>query len=543
MKLLREFNALSYDKDAVKKSRAKNDGKIILSGILQRADVLNQNGRVYPRAILEREVRNYQKFINENRSLGECVPPGTEILIEGGWKKIEDVIPGEKAYTLNLFNNDIELQTVKETVERQHEECLYKFYSRTFEMTITSGHKVVLWDRNNQIYILTAEELREGLEKNDSKILHSTIKRTGVWRGKEEEYYQISDKKVKTEDWAAFLGIFIAEGSSGGSAGGKITNRVEIVQVKSESTEAIHQLLKKLPWKFSHDFWNGKTRFLINDQGLHNHLSKLGNCYQKFIPAYAKQWSPHLLEILFQWMLIGDGRNRKKPNGELIRELYTTSTRLANDTAELIVKLGSGASIHTRIQKDRMIEGREILAKNSKPLFIISEHDSTGVCCSQFKFEKIPYSGKVYCVRVPNQTWLMKQNGRILWTHNCDHPEQSVVNLKNVSHVVREAKMENDGTVYGKLELLDTPSGKIAQNLVEAGITLGVSSRGVGSTKQKEGADYVQEDFVLICWDLVQEPSTSSAFLLPENKIININNILNKSDRIDRIINDILSWK
>lgn len=127
-----------------------------------------------------------------------------------------------------------------------------------------------------------------------------------------------------------------------------------------------------------------------------------------------------------------------------------------------------------------------------------------------------------------------------------DHPESSVINLKNVSHVVTEATIDEEGIVRGKLELLDTPQGKTAQSLVESGIILGISSRGVGSTKHEGGNDYVQEDFILIGFDLVSEPSTPNAFMLPENKNISrtdLRKILSRSDRIDRAINEILGWK
>ena len=126
-----------------------------------------------------------------------------------------------------------------------------------------------------------------------------------------------------------------------------------------------------------------------------------------------------------------------------------------------------------------------------------------------------------------------------------DHPDSSVVNLKNVSHVIKEAYLER-GVVYGTVELLDTPSGKILQSLVESGVKLGISSRGVGSVKKQGDYHIVQDDFQLICWDYVSEPSTPGAFMLPEGRTINsseLRTIFNKSDRIDRIINDILILK
>jgi hypothetical protein len=127
----------------------------------------------------------------------------------------------------------------------------------------------------------------------------------------------------------------------------------------------------------------------------------------------------------------------------------------------------------------------------------------------------------------------------------CDHPDSSVVELKNVSHIVKAAYMEGD-IVYGSIEILDTPSGKIIQSLIESGITLGISSRGVGSTQAQGNSQIVQDDFQLICFDMVSEPSTPGAFVIKEGNEINkrdLNNFFNKSDRIDRIFNEILTWK
>jgi hypothetical protein len=126
-----------------------------------------------------------------------------------------------------------------------------------------------------------------------------------------------------------------------------------------------------------------------------------------------------------------------------------------------------------------------------------------------------------------------------------DHPDSSVVNLKNVSHVIREAYVEN-GTVVGTIEVLGkTPSGAILQGLVESGIKIGISSRGVGSTRKQGEYHVVQDDFQLICWDCVSEPSTPGAFMIPEGKMLEageLERVFTQSDRIDRVLNDILSY-
>tara|TARA_Y100000310_G_C20561442_1_gene753265 strand:- start:126 stop:731 length:606 start_codon:yes stop_codon:yes gene_type:complete len=126
----------------------------------------------------------------------------------------------------------------------------------------------------------------------------------------------------------------------------------------------------------------------------------------------------------------------------------------------------------------------------------------------------------------------------------CDHPDSSVVELKNVSHIVREARMDGDN-VIGVIEILATPSGNILKSLIEAGVTLGISSRGVGSTRKQGDTQIVQDDFQLICFDMVSEPSTPGAFMLREGRSISKDDLdrhFTSTDRIDRIFNDILSW-
>lgn len=126
----------------------------------------------------------------------------------------------------------------------------------------------------------------------------------------------------------------------------------------------------------------------------------------------------------------------------------------------------------------------------------------------------------------------------------CDHPETSVVNLKNASHLVVEASMDQEGTVNGTIEILDTPAGQTLKALIKSNVKLGISSRGVGSTQKKGDYYVVQDDFQLICFDMVSEPSTPQAFMLPEGKRIDCNelkNVFNKSDRINRIVNEILT--
>ena len=96
-----------------------------------------------------------------------------------------------------------------------------------------------------------------------------------------------------------------------------------------------------------------------------------------------------------------------------------------------------------------------------------------------------------------------------------DHPDSAVINLNNVSHNIVEVSM-NGGDVHGVIEILTTPSGNILKELFRCGVTVGISSRGMGSVEENsEGVLMVQEDFDLLCFDMVSTPSTPGAYLSP----------------------------
>ena len=125
-----------------------------------------------------------------------------------------------------------------------------------------------------------------------------------------------------------------------------------------------------------------------------------------------------------------------------------------------------------------------------------------------------------------------------------DHPDESVINLKNASHIVTEIWWNGDN-VMGKVQVLNTPSGNILRSLVKDGVKLGISSRGLGSTRKEGGKTIVEDDFQLICFDFVQEPSTPGAFMMSESKkrTLDPNKIWSKADRLNRLLNEIVKDK
>ena len=119
-------------------------------------------------------------------------------------------------------------------------------------------------------------------------------------------------------------------------------------------------------------------------------------------------------------------------------------------------------------------------------------------------------------------------------TGELDHPDSSIINLKNVCHIIRDMWWDGDHVV-GKIEILPTVSGNILKALIENNVQVGVSSRGMGSLRPMgEGMMEVQDDFELLCWDFVSTPSNPGSFmhLVREGKEYNTVNYYTKASGI-----------
>lgn len=119
-----------------------------------------------------------------------------------------------------------------------------------------------------------------------------------------------------------------------------------------------------------------------------------------------------------------------------------------------------------------------------------------------------------------------------------DHPDTTSVMLEKVSHVVTKVWW-NGFDVMGKIEVLNTPRGKILQELVNANIKIGISSRGTGSVRESKDGTIVEDDFSLVCFDIVSEPSTHGAYMYRQDDKLREN----KTNKIDTIIQEILQRK
>ncbi len=144
-----------------------------------------------------------------------------------------------------------------------------------------------------------------------------------------------------------------------------------------------------------------------------------------------------------------------------------------------------------------------------------------------------PYS--VLMNEIKNYQKLVKERRAL---GELDHPDGEIISLANASHRVTSCWMEGN-KVMGKIQVLNTPAGQTLRALVEGGCSVGISSRGMGSIREENGRTIVEDDFQLICFDMVSEPSTPGAFMMKEAKNMK-NKVFTKSDKINRLLNEVL---
>jgi hypothetical protein len=144
------------------------------------------------------------------------------------------------------------------------------------------------------------------------------------------------------------------------------------------------------------------------------------------------------------------------------------------------------------------------------------------------------YSKELWEREIDKYKEVVKENRA---TGELDHPESSIINLKNVSHIIRDMWWDGDN-VIGKIEVLPTSAGNILKALIENNVQVGVSSRGMGSLQERDGVLEVQDDFELLCWDFVSTPSNPGSYMhmIKEGQEVAVN----EYEKINKIVSEIL---
>lgn len=524
------------------------------------------------------------------------------ICTKNGWKGFDEISPDEEILTLNIKTNKIEIQKINKKIYEPYNGDMYKFTSNNLNLTVTPNHRFLIENSKGERFYETAENIYNNLnniyESGKYKIL-----KLGDWEGFDYNNFTLQgvdkskfDKKlnkklrekystplhINAEDWFSFLGLYFSDGHCTGAKSGNYKLKgynVVITQKKEKNIDKIEKLLNRLPFKIKKTIYpDNKIQYNINDARLYEYLFEYGYSLNKHIPIEIKNASKRLLTIFFDWFLIGDGRDIKKTNkknGDR-KSVFSTSKQMIYDLQEILIKTGRNGNItidkrdYDRIIIDKKIKkeiiindlGEEIITdviseseriisgKNSNPLYNLNVSKTKNIYIDKrnLNIEKIKFNDYIACVNVPNENFLVNVNGKSHWTGN-----SSIVSLLNISHFITKmwwGKGDKENILYGQIKLIVSPGflkygiasviGDKILLYLQNNMKLGISSRGVGSLKDVDGENIVQDDFELIAFDLVAMPSTPGAYLFPgqdnvdmfENKEKNKENILTENKKL-----------
>lgn len=521
----------------------------VVSAVFQKYGIKNANGRIYPEAILKREVQKYiENQIAMHTAIGSldhpsCQLSDTMVLTKYGWKPIAEISIGEEIMTVNE-SKEMEIKPVLKKIEEHYSGKLIHFKGRSIDLKVTPNHKFPLLNRHKKwIGFHTAQEIFDGKVPDQG---HCSFFKTGAWNGAKDEYFTLQalsddelatfkherykekyskDMKIPMDVWAKFLGIYLSEGDCSYKVRGENNGSVNIHQVKEDTVKEIEEMLNEFPMPYNKNVRSGHTSFSIYDMRLAKYLKQFGGCYEKYVPFEMKKQCKETLNIFYEWFVKGDGRKRGIGNGNYYSDdVFSTSKQLVMDLNEIQLKIGYAGSYHEEDRhKDRMIEGRLIKAENSHNMFFSMRSFNKHISLNKksLTVTEEDYDGMVYCVEVENHTfYTMCNNGKCLWSGN-----SSTLSGHDVTHRILDLRWEGR-TLVGEMKLHLSPgfkkygvcstSGDLAACMVIDGIRIGVSSRGVGSVIEKFGQTIVDNDFELISWDIVMEPSTPNAWISQE---------------------------
>lgn len=515
----------------------------VVSAVFQKYGIENANGRIYPENVLKRETEKYQQAIKERRAYGECFTPEVLCLCEDGWKVLGEVKEGDKVLSLNTETKKIEMANVIRKISYDYNGNMLRLSGNSINDLVTENHKYPVFKRNGSFdNFYTAKEI---FNKNISDFNHKSLLKTGTWEGCDMDLITLKgidnpskstlkahpncmeDISINAYDFMKFMGIYLSEGDYSQKGKGYA---VRLHQKKENICILIEELLHNLPFEYKVNIRksDNKKTFIIRDPRLYEYVKVLGNCYTKYVPTELKQLSKKHLLCLYEWFVLGDGRVRgdKRTKCKLTDDVFSVSERLILDLNEIQLKIGYNGSYHIEQRNnDRLIEGRLIKSENTHPLHFSLRSLSKSIYLDE-RFLKITeehYNGLVECIELDkNHTWYVMSNGKCHWTGNCNHPESSVIDLGRICMNIIELHWVGR-TLIGKMEIpisegfrkygvVSTLADMVAQWIV-SGLKIGVSSRGLGTVSQLGGKIIVNDDYEIVCYDVVSQPSTPNAWI------------------------------
>ncbi|HEX2868707.1 MAG TPA: hypothetical protein VHO03_16825 [Ignavibacteriales bacterium] len=346
-----------------------------------------------------------------------CFSGDTEIYTHQGWQRFDELQKGIEVATLNMETREIEFQQPIAYIDKMYKGRMIRFYNKLQGIEATEGHDMLIARRNRN----KAAKEKTVLMKTPANMLHGEYMfYQKAEYSKKEESVKIGRYEFKESLFARLMGYYLSEGSCKSK---KYGWEVKISQNKEESKAQMLIGLYDLQEEYGINLRHPEGSIQFNDRDICSYLKKFNNQPERFIPEEVKNLSREGLRIFLDAYILGDGtiKRNKKLKGQktetFSRTIFTSSKKLADDLAGIILKAGYAVSYSLAETKGKVQEFRNGTYTINHDTWIITLKNSEYVHLSNIQTRD--YEGKVYCVEVPNGTILVRQKNFVVWTGNC----------------------------------------------------------------------------------------------------------------------------
>ncbi|KXA91433.1 hypothetical protein AKJ57_01350 [candidate division MSBL1 archaeon SCGC-AAA259A05] len=342
-----------------------------------------------------------------------CFDDKTEILTKKGWKKFSELQENDKVATLDTEDQKMEFQEPTKIYEYEYSGRMFRQEQKRLDLSVTPNHRILFdWHvENNRLSNPKFEEA----ENLKGKFIHYLV--SAPWKGGDNhDYLKIPEieygkrfeketepeREIETEDWLRFLGWYLSEGNVYCEEGNIYETQISSTDL--DNLEEISDILKSIGYEPSKRTPNQLGVF---NKQLEKYLERFGKSRDRYIPEEIKNLEPRLLEILLEALLAGDGTKGEKDKWS---RFDTVSKQLADDVQEIALKCGYSANI----------SGYDATGYGDGKAYRVNicETRTAGVNRDDDKSYWEEYDGKVYCCSVPNETLLVRRNGKPFFSGN-----------------------------------------------------------------------------------------------------------------------------
>jgi hypothetical protein len=339
-----------------------------------------------------------------NRPGWHCFSDDTEVLTRDGWKTFPDLLDDDEILSLNRANDESRWAKITEIIRIPFDGELNVFEGRRANFAITDQHRLYARRQGKPYTLETYEDLPETF----------WMKGTNTWGGGTNSEVRTFEKGATSSraltfsfyDWAEFLGWYVSEGS---------TNKgvIQIGQVKGENNERIALLMERMGFKV----WRGPDRVSANSLSVARWLAE--NCGvgagEKRVPVEIKDASTQAIERFLESFGLGDGT----PHGHGTR-YYTSSESLADDLHEVLCKLGRARSRTAGHKAGTVAQFKGKSGVRKRDIHIVTSGMSRDIKVEKKDVRRVPYTGDVWCLRTPDEVFMVRRKGKPMWSGNCD---------------------------------------------------------------------------------------------------------------------------